>query len=315
MSELLFGLNTVLPIFLLILTGIFLKKVHLITEDFISMGTSLVYYCALPVRMFQDVAKSDFHTMTNVKFILFIVLATLAGFGMIWLLSILLCRDKSKRGAFVHSAFRGNYVYVGIPITQNILEMAMVPCTVLVITFVVPLYNILGVVVLSWYNQEGHKIDIRKLLLDILKNPLILAVLLGLPFSFFQWQLPEVVNGALKDLGSISTPLALLFIGASIRYKEFIRNLWLSMKAALLKVVLQPLLFVSLAIRLGFNTEEIVTIYVMLSVPTALNAYIVTKKLGGDEEASAGIVVATLLLSIVTIPVGIVLLKGAGVLA
>ena len=59
MSELLFGLNTILPIFLLILTGVFLKKIGLITEDFISMGTSLVYYCALPVRMFQDVSGSD----------------------------------------------------------------------------------------------------------------------------------------------------------------------------------------------------------------------------------------------------------------
>ena len=314
MSELLFGLNTILPIFLLILTGVFLKKIGLITEDFISMGTSLVYYCALPVRMFQDVSGSDFHNMTNVKFISFIMLATLAGFLGIWLLAVKLCPDRSKRGAFIHSAFRGNYVYVGIPITQNILQMAMVPCTVLVITFVVPLYNILGVVVLSWYSQEGHKINVKKLLLDILKNPLILAVLLGLPFSFFGWRLPGAVHEALSDLGAISMPLALLFIGASIRFGEFVREFWLSMKAAIVKVVLQPLLFVPLAIFLGFNAQEVVTIYVMLSVPTALNAYIVTKKLGGDEDTAAGIVVATLSLCIVTVPVGIVLLKGAGII-
>lgn len=314
MESLLFGINIVLPIFLLILIGMFLKKVGLLKEDFISAGTSLVYYCALPVRIFQDVASSDFHTMTNVKFILFILGITLAGFAGIWLLSIKLCPDIKKRGAFIHSAFRGNYVYVGLPITQNILGLSVVPCTVLVITFVIPLYNILGVIVLSYYNQEGQKVNIKKLLLDILKNPLILAVLIGLPFSFLQLKLPEFVNETLDYLGAIATPLALLFIGASIRYKEFLKNFGLSMKAAVMKVILQPLLFVPLSILLHFTAEEIVTSYVMLAVPTAMNAYIVTRKLGGDEEVSAGIIVATLLLTIVTIPVGIVILKGIGII-
>ena len=86
------------------------------------------------------------------------------------------------------------------------------------------------------------------------------------------------------------------------------------MRAGILKSIFQPLLFVPLAVALGFSSEEVVTIYVMLSVPTALNAYIVTRKLGGDAETAAGTIVATILLSVVTIPVGIVLLKGVGVI-
>lgn len=314
MDTLLFGIGTVLPIFLLILTGAFLKKIHILTDEFVQTGNSLVYCCALPVRMFQDVAKSDFHTMTNVRFILLIVAVTLASFLLIWLMSLKLCPDRSKRGAFVHGAFRGNYVYVGVPVTQNILGMDVVPCTVLVIAFVVPLYNILGVLLMTYYNQDGHRVNIKQLLLDLLKNPLILSVLVALPFSFFQWQLPEVVNRTLDPLGAISMPLALLFIGASIHYEKFLKEIRLSLMAGVLKVVFQPLLFVPLAIALGFSTEEVVTMYVMLAVPTALNAYIVTRKLGGDAETAAGTVVATVLLSVLTIPIGIVLLKGAGVI-
>lgn len=314
MEAFLFGWSIVLPIFLVILVGLFLKKIHLMSEEFISAGISLVFYCALPVRMFQDVAKSDFRTMANGRFIFFIVAITLAGFGIIWLLSLKLCPDKKKRGAFIHSAFRGNYVYVGIPITQSILGMDMVPCTVLVIAFVVPLYNILGVAALSYYDQKGQKIKGKRLLLDIIKNPLILAIFIGIPFSLFQWRIPNAVNQSLNYLGSLATPLALLFIGGSIRYREFLDHLWLSVKAALLKVIIQPLLFVPLAVWLKFTAEEVVTIYVMLAVPTALNTYIMTRKLNGDERVAAGTIVATILLSIVTIPIGIVILKGAGVL-
>lgn len=314
MSSLIFGVNTVLPIFLLILLGMFLKKIKLIKDDFVAAGTSLVYYCALPVNIFQNVAGSDFQTMTNVRFILYIVGVTLIGFLGIWLLAVKLCPDKEKRGSFIHAAFRGNYVYVGLPITQSILSMDVVPCTALVIAFVIPLYNVLGVLVLTVYNQAQKKINVKKLLIDIFKNPLIIAVLVAIPFSFFRIQLPGSVHKALDSLGDIASPLALLFIGASIRYQEFLQNLWLSIKAAILKVVIQPLLFVPLAVYLGFNAEEVVTCYVMLAVPTAMNAYIVARKMGGDEELSSGIIVATIFLSVVTVPVGVMLLKGIGLI-
>ena len=205
-------------------------------------------------------------------------------------------------------------MYVGIPITQNILGMDMVPCTVLVIAFVIPIYNILGVATLAGYGPSGEKVDKKRLLLDILKNPLIIAILVGVPLSLFGWRLPAAVHESLDYLGSIATPLALLFIGGSIRYREFLENLWLSIKAAALKVIVQPLLFVPLALWLGFNPEEVVTIYVMLAVPTALNAYIVTRKLGGDQEVAAGTIVATLLLSVATIPIGIVLMRRIGLI-
>lgn len=140
-------------------------------------------------------------------------------------------------------------------------------------------------------------------------NPLILAVLAGIPFALFEWKLPGPLSSALSSLGAICMPLALLFIGASIRFRGFLNNLWLSLKAAVLKVIILPCLFLPPAVFLAFTTEEIVTAYVMLAVPTALNAYIVTKNMGGDEELSSGIIVATILLSVLTFPVGIWILR------
>lgn len=314
MESLLFGINTVLPIFLLIVLGIFLKKIGLLGEDLVKAGTALIYNCVLPVNLFRSVSTSDFQTMTNYKFILLVVCATLVGFLGMWLLALKLCPDREKRGVFIHGAFRGNYVYVGFPITQSILNKAVVPCTALIVTFIMPLYNMLGVLILTYYNQTGEKANFKKILVDIIKNPLTLGVLVALPFSFFGIQIPKPVGEAMDMLGKIASPLSLLFIGASIRYKGFLENLWLSMKAAILKVVIQPLIFVPIAIALGFSAEEVVACYVLVAVPSAMNTYVMARKMDMDEELASGIIAATLVMTVITIPVGVMIMKGIGLL-
>lgn len=314
MESLIFGFNTVLPIFLLIVLGIFLKRIGLLGKDLVKSGTSLVYNCVLPVSLFRSVSTSDFKTMTNVRFILLVVCVTLGWFLLMWLLSLILCPAKEKRGVFVHGAFRSNYVYVGMPITQSILSKSVVPCTALIVTFIMPIYNMLGVLILTFYGQKGERPSVKKILVDIIKNPLTLGVLVALPFSFFRITIPEPVGEAMDMLGKIASPLSLLFIGASIRYKGFLENLWLSMKAAILKVVLQPLLVVPLAIALNFSAEEVVAAYVLVAVPSAMNTYVMAKKMEMDEELATGIIGATLVLSVITIPVGVMIMKGMGLL-
>ena len=71
---------------------------------------------------------------------------------------------------------------------------------------------------------------------------------------------------------------------------------------------------VAAAVWLGFNTEQIATVFVTMAVPTALNAYIMTKKMGGDGEMCAGVILASMLLSVITLPGGIWLLRTLAVL-
>lgn len=307
MDYLIFSINMVAPIFLIILLGFILKRKNIITEGFVASASSIVYYFALPARLFYDVSRSDFYSLINTRFILFTIGITIASFAIIWFLAAILIRDKSKITAFVHGSYRGNYVYVGLPITQIILNKTIIPSTILIIAFVLPLYNILAAILFAYYN--GHKGDIKGLLFRIIKDPMVLAVLAALPFSLLKIELPFALDKSIDYMGSIATPIALLLIGGGIRVNTIFKNVKFITSAALFKVILQPLLFVPLAIFLGFSSEEIVTIYVLMATPTAMNAYILTKKLGGDDLLAGGIILATVALSAIILPVGAIILN------
>ncbi|NLK75195.1 MAG: AEC family transporter [Clostridiales bacterium] len=309
MSNLILSLNISVPVFLLILFGYLLKRKGIVNEEYIGITTTLVYYFALPARLFRDVSSSDFYSLINGKFILFTVGITVFSFILVWGLAAVFIKEKRKISAFVHGVFRSNYVYVGLPLTQNILGTDVIPSTILIITFVIPMYNILAVILLTYYDSKRGKISIKKMIVDILKNPMIIAILVALPCSILKVSLPFAITKSLDYIGSIATPLALILIGAGMRFNSFIDNKKYILCASVLKVIIQPLLFIPMAMVLGFNREEIYTIFVMLAVPTAMNSYIMTKQLGGDGELSAGIIVSSVIFSFFTIPIGVSILR------
>lgn len=314
MENLVFSVNAVLPVFLVMLLGYILRRREVLTQSFIDVAVTLVFYVSLPAKMFLDVAESDFFAILDGRYVLFLVCATAASFAAAWALGVALVRDKGKIGAFAHCAFRGNFVYIGLPLVQNLLQAEAVPSTVLVVTFVVPLYNVLSVLLLSWYDPSGTRPSPRALAWQVLKNPMILAVLAALPFSFLRLHIPYAAEKAVGYLGSLATPLALLFVGASINLHGFGRDKLGILAAALFKTAAQPLVCVAAAVWLGFNTEQIATVFVTMAVPTALNAYIMTKKMGGDGEMCAGVILASMLLSVITLPGGIWLLRTLAIL-
>ena len=295
MEHLVFSLNSVLPVFMVMGIGFYLGRRNLLTGDFVGQATSLVFYTALPAKLFLDVSRS-------------------AAFAGAWILCVLLVRDRAAVSAVVHSAFRGNFVYLGLPICQSILGRESVLSAIMVVTFVLPFYNVLATIVLSYYDPSGRKVSWKKMLKDILTNPMIVAILAALPFSLLGIKLPPVFEKPLADLGQMSTPMALILIGAGIRPSSFAgRGTWIGF-GAIYKVVVTPLVFAVPMQWMGFNPEQIVTAFVMFAVPSAMNVYIVTKKMGGDGELGAAIITVSMLLSAVTLPMGIWVIKTLGII-
>ena len=107
--------------------------------------------------------------------------------------------------------------------------------------------------------------------------------------------------------------MALLLIGASLRPETFSSKPRGIALATFVKIVLAPVLATLLALPLGFSAEELATLYTLHAVPSATNSYIMTAQMGGDEELGAGIVMATSLLSAITMSIGIFLLRTFGI--
>lgn len=203
----------------------------------------------------------------------------------------------------MQSAFRGNLAYIGIPLlaysfSESAPENGESPIAsdVIVMILTMAVYNILAVVVLQARSHSTKRADWKKLALSIATNPLLVAGLLGLIVPVLGLALPSFVHRALESLGAAAVPIALMCIGGSLATTPLRgRRLWI-VTAALLKVVVLPVLVFFLA-RLG--PAELRIALVLSSCPTAAAAFVMARQMGGDESlASGSIALSTLLSSI-----------------
>lgn len=107
MDNLIFSLNATVPIFLLMVLGLFFRKLNWIDEEFATKMNAFVFRVPLPVMLFADLAKVDFKSAWNGKFVLFCFIATLLSIILVALFS-LLWKDKTIQGEFIQASYRSS---------------------------------------------------------------------------------------------------------------------------------------------------------------------------------------------------------------
>lgn len=324
MADFIFSLNATLPIFLIMVLGWFLMRIGLFNKEFNKVADKYVFRVALPVLLFKDIATADIRSDFNLTFVLFCMITTTIMFLVIWGLSYILIKDKTQVGAFAQASARGSAAVLGIAFINNIYgNSGMAP---LMIVSAVPLYNILSVIILTFSADMGKGVEkdkpndkckganIKKACLNVIKNPIIIGIFLGLPFSILGISIPQIPLKAVTSIAQTATPVALLVVGASFEGAKAIKKLKLTAIATFIKLVLLPLIFFPFAIAFGFRGSELVAILVMLGSPTTVTCYIMAKNMGNDEVLSSSIVVMATLLSSVTLTGWIFVLRVMGLI-
>ena len=248
------------------------------------------------------------------KYVLFCAIVSTICFWVVWGTAKLLVRDKTIRGAFVQSSFRGSAAVMGLAFIQNIYgSSAMGP---LMIVSAVPLYNIFSVIVLTFEANDSTGIDkkakIRQAGINICKNPIILSILAGLIVGLLGIQFPTLVNKTVSNVAQMATPLALITIGAGFEGRKALAKIAPTMAASMIKLVLQPLVFLPVAAWMGFSGEKMIAILIMLASPTTPSCYIMAKSMNNDEVLTASVIVTTTLMAAFTLTGWIFLLKTLG---
>lgn len=327
MADFIFSLNATLPIFLIMVLGWFLMRIGLFTKEFNKVADKYVFKVALPVLLFKDIATADIRSDFNLTFVLFCMITTTIMFLAIWGLSYIFIKDKTQVGAFAQASARGSAAVLGIAFINNIYgNSGMAP---LMIVSAVPLYNILSVIILTFSADMGKEAqknkltdnvsnskgsNIKKACINVVKNPIIIGIFLGLPFSIFGISIPVIPLKAVTSIAQTATPIALLVVGAGFEGAKAIKKIKLTAVATFIKLVLLPLIFFPFAIAFGFRGSELVAILVMLGSPTTVTCYIMARNMENDEVLSSSIVVMATLLSSVTLTGWIFVLKVMGLI-
>jgi predicted permease len=150
------------------------------------------------------------------------------------------------------------------------------------------------------------------IIMNIIKNPFIIAIVLALPFSYFHISLPEIALKTIDYLSSLAIPVALLSMGGSFNFSAARKNLCLGLTASFLKIIASPLIFTLLAYFLGFRNAELGVLFFLFATPTALTSYIMARAMGSDSDLAANIIMITTLGSMFTILLGVYALKTLG---
>ncbi len=312
MNHFLFSMNATIPIFLVILLGWFLKKINLINDAFANTANKFVFQVSLPVMLFQDIATTSILQDLNIRFVLFCFFGTFLMFTAVWGFAHFYCKDRSMEGAFAQGAARGSAAVLGVAFVENICgDAGMAP---LMIVAAVPLFNIFSVTILTFCgkNRKNGKAGIRKACLNILKNPIIIGILLGIPFSLLDIKLPVICMRTISYIAQTATPLALLAVGAGFDTKQALTRVRPALAATVIKLLVLPCIFIPIAVRMHFSASELTAILVMTGAPTTVTSYIMAKSMENDEVLSSNIIVLTTLLSSVTLTLWVFVLRYLG---
>ena len=283
-------------------------------DNFVTVANKFNFKVTLPFMLFKDIAGVDIKAVFDIKYVLFCAIVSTICFWVVWGTAKLLVRDKTIRGAFVQSSFRGSAAVMGLAFIQNIYgSSAMGP---LMIVSAVPLYNIFSVIVLTFEANDSTGIDkkakIRQAGINICKNPIILSILAGLIVGLLGIQFPTLVNKTVSNVAQMATPLALITIGAGFEGRKALAKIAPTMAASMIKLVLQPLVFLPVAAWMGFSGEKMIAILIMLASPTTPSCYIMAKSMNNDEVLTASVIVTTTLMAAFTLTGWIFLLKTLG---
>lgn len=314
MENLIFSLNATVPIFLMMLLGLAFRKLGWIDDVFASKMNKFVFLVPLPVLVFEDLAVVDFKEAWDTKFVLFCFVATLLSIGIAAAMSFL-WRDRAIRGEFIQASYRSSAALLGIAFIQNIYGNAgMAP---LMIIGSVPLYNIMAVVVLSFFAPERRKLDREvwiRTLKGIVTNPIIIGIVAGLLWSALQIPMPPIMEKTVSSIGGVATPMGLIAMGASFDFHKMSGAVRPALAASVMKLIGFAAVFLPAAVWLGFRQEELVAILIMLGSATTVSCFVMAKNMGHEGVLTSSVVMLTTLFSAFTVTAWLYILRSLGLI-
>lgn len=314
MENLIFSLNATMPVFLMMVLGYILKKLNWIDEEFASKINSFVFHVPLPVLVFKDLATVDFIEVWDTKFVVFCIVATLISILLSAAISFL-WKDKSIQGEFVQASYRSSAAILGIAFIQNIYGNAgMGP---LMVVASVPMYNVAAVLILTLLGKECKKMGkalLVKTVKGIITNPIIIGIVIGFVWSLLRIPMPYIMEKTVTNVANIATPLGLMAMGAAFDWTKAFAKMKPALTAVTIKLVGFVIVFLPIAIKMGFREEKLVALLVMLGSATTISCYVMAKNMGHEGTLTSSVVMLTTLLCAFTLTGWLFVLRSVGLI-
>lgn len=312
MKSMLIAANAVLPVAFMMLLGALLKQKKIIKDSSFRDFNWIVYHICLPVSLFNSIQGMDTKMLSNPRIIVFAYTILAINVIVPMILFSKMQVDDRKKAVMVQGVFRSNFIFLGIPILESIYGVGNTGPAPLLVSFVVPAFNIIAVLIFQYYS--GKKGDLSETFKDILTNPLIIATIIGFLYKLSGISTPTVLAGILNQVVKMSTPLALLVLGGSFQLVSVRANLKLLNIITAGKLIIAPLVAVIAGVFMGYEGVELVALMAFFGSPASTSSFAMAMQMGMDEELAAQSVMMTTFAVIITMFGGITILSILGLM-
>ena len=312
MNNLMLSVNAVVPMFLLIAAGFLSQKAGILTREDVPRFNRVAFRVFLPSLLFYNIYVSDFRAAVKPGLILFAVCGVILMFAASLLIVRWFVPEQDRKGVIAQGIFRSNFVIMGIPIAQALVGADQLGAVTVLIAVIVPLFNFFSVFVLERF--RGGKVKLGQIMLEVLKNPLIISSVIGILFQLLHIRLPQLLEGMVSSLGSIASPLQLFLLGAFFRFSGLGRYLKPLGIVTAIKLFITPAIMLGSAALIGIRGGDFVALIGIFASPTAVNSFTMVQQMRcGDAELAGDIVVMTSAVSIISFFLWILVFKSLGV--
>ena len=288
----------ILPIFGLILIGFVLYRLDFPGVGFWPVSERLTYYVLFPAMLVSGLSGRQFDASSLSLSLTLVSAVCLVGAFLVFTRTMFRLDGPVFTSVF-QGAIRPN-TYVGLSAAAGLLGPDWMTLSAVALLTLIPLVNVLCVLVLSRHGKHGG--GLGRVGLELIKNPLILACVVGMSLSLLRMPVPGVLLDLLTILGKAALPLGLLAVGAGLRFDGLGASTLPVALASLAHLVALPLAAYGCARLLGADGPAVTTALIYTAIPVSVSAFILARQMGGDHDVMALIITAQTVLSALTMP-------------
>ena len=313
MSTFFTTVQIVLPISLLILLGFLLRAAGVLDETGCARMNTFCFHVLVPAMVFYNIYTADLSTLQNPRILLFCLVSVTAVFLVLMVLIPRLVKNPGQVGVVIQGVFRSSFVVLGMGLATSMYPGQDMSIIAIASTVVAPLFNAFAVICLEVFSQQ--KPNPGKILRDVIKNPLILVSAAALLLLLLGIRFPAVIDTTINSVSSTATTISLIVLGGGLTFQGiggYKKILALTVAA---KLVLLPMIFIPIAVWLGFSRMELLCLMILFASPSPVTASIMARNTpGADWQLASQIVVFSTCLSVVSLFGFIYVLLGMGLL-
>ena len=285
-------------LYIMIAIGFVCDKAKLFTEKAARMLVDFLLYIVVPCMLVRSFTKIELTRHNLLMFLLSLLLAFTTHFIAIALNLPFFRKKNDENPIYKYASIYGNVGFMALPLASEILgNEGVFYCANGVIAFNIITF-IHGVKIM---NRDGFKFNLKNLVL----NPGIISVIIGLPLFLLQVRLPVLIEQPMSYLAELNTPLAMLIFGTYLANTD-LKTMFTDKKiylAAFLKLLAMPLLCIGIYHICGVSGTLLVACAITACVPSANNTFMFASKYGRDTGLASKTVALVSLFSIITMPV------------